>query len=222
MLFHSILSGNVDLRDYLMCFGSAAACGLIISLCYMFKNRYSKNFVSTLILLPIIVSSVIMMVNGNVGTGVAVLGAFSLIRFRSVPGNSKDISAIFLSMAVGLATGMGYIGFAFLITVAVCIIMILLSTINFGGSKENTMELRITVPEDLDFEGAFDDILKANTLTYTLRSTKTTNMGSLFELRYDIILKPDAGTKKMIDDIRTRNGNLTVSCSRPVALQEEL
>jgi uncharacterized membrane protein YhiD involved in acid resistance len=163
-----------------------------------------------------------MMVNGNVGTGVAVLGAFSLIRFRSVPGNSKDISAIFLSMAVGLATGMGYIGFAFLITVAVCIIMILLSTINFGGSKENTMELRITVPEDLDFEGAFDDILKANTLTYTLRSTKTTNMGSLFELRYDIILKPDAGTKKMIDDIRTRNGNLTVSCSRPVALQEEL
>lgn len=222
MLFQSILSESVGIVDFLICCMSAAICGLIISLSYSFKNRYSKSFVTTLILLPIMVQSVIMLVNGNVGTGVAVLGAFSLVRFRSVPGSSRDISAIFLTMAVGLATGMGYIAFAFIITCAVCIMMLLLSSFNFGGSKENISELKITVPEDLDFEGAFDDILKEYTLLYELKSVRTTNMGSLFELRYDVALKQDVSQKAMIDAIRTRNGNLTVSCSRAISPQEEL
>lgn len=222
-MFTSIItSSEISLSDFLICCGSAALCGLIISLCYSFKNRYSKNFVSTLILLPVIVQSVIMMVNGNIGTGVAVLGAFSLVRFRSAPGSSKEIADIFLAMAVGLATGMGYIMFAFVMTACVCILMLILSAVNFGGAKENQMELKIVVPEDLDFEGAFDDILEEYTSLHELRITRTTNMGSLYELRYDIAMKKGKSSKDMIDNIRTRNGNLTVSCSRVLTLPEEL
>ena len=221
-MFNSILSGDVGITDFLICCLSAAVCGLVISLSYSFRNRYSKSFVTTLILLPIIVQSVIMMVNGNVGTGVAVLGAFSLVRFRSVPGSSKDIAAIFLAMAVGLATGMGYILFAFIMTTSVCIMMLILGAVNFGGAKENIRELKITVPEDLDFEGVFDDILKEYTFFCELRSTRTTNMGSLYELRYDVTMKKDKSVKDMLDNIRTRNGNLTVSCSRITTPQEEL
>lgn len=222
MLFNSILTAPVAIKDYIICCLAAAACGLIISLCYSFKSKYSKSFVTTLILLPIMVQSVIMMVNGNVGTGVAVLGAFSLVRFRSVPGSSRDISAIFLAMAVGLATGMGYVMFAFVITLAVCAIMVLLSALNFGGAKENLSELKITVPEDLDFEGIFDDILKEYTSFYELISTKTTNMGSLYDLTYNVSMKQGKSVKEMMDKIRTRNGNLHISLARAVTPMEEL
>ncbi|MBQ5311350.1 MAG: DUF4956 domain-containing protein [Oscillospiraceae bacterium] len=220
-MFKSILSGDITLVQFLVCSLASAGAGLLTALCYMFRNRYSKNFVATLILLPIMVQSVILLVNGNVGTGVAVLGAFSLIRFRSVPGNSRDIAAIFLSMAVGIATGMGQVIFAFIMTAIVGVFMILLSALNFGNAAEATQELKITVPEDLDFEGSFEEILDKYTRSYRLESTRTTNMGSLYELRYEICMKKDKSVKSMIDELRTRNGNLSISCGRPV-MQEGL
>ena len=215
-MFNSIIDGDITYLQFILCSLAAAGSGAITALCYMFKNRYSQSFVATLILLPIMVQSVIILVNGNVGTGVAVLGAFSLIKFRSVPGNSRDISAIFLSMAVGIATGMGLIRFAFVMTVVVGLVMVLLSALKFGGASEAVQELKITVPEDLDFEGSFDEILGKYTKRYRLESTRTTNMGSLYELKYEILLKSGTSVKAMIDELRTRNGNLTISCGRPV------
>ncbi len=222
-MFTSILTdtSSITFAQFLCCSLAAAGSGAITALCYMFRNRYSQSFVATLILLPIMVQSVIILVNGNVGTGIAVLGAFSLIRFRSVPGNSKDISAIFLSMAVGIATGMGLIRFAFVITLTVCLVMFLLSLTRFGGAAEAVQELKITVPEDLDYEGSFEEILDKYTKKYRLESTRITNMGSLYELRYMIIMKSGESVKAMIDELRTRNGNLSISCGRP-ALQEGL
>ncbi len=214
-MFKSIIdSSAITFTGFLICAGVAVVCGVITALCYMYKNRYNKNFVMTLIILPIVVQSVIMMVNGNLGTGVAVVGAFSLVRFRSAPGNSRDIAAIFLAMAVGLATGMGQIFFAMLVTVVACAVMLALTMLNFGGSSDNVSELKITIPEDIDYEGVFDDILKEYTSSYTLDSTKTTNMGSLFELRYEVVMKDRASRKAMIDKLRTRNGNLAISLGR--------
>lgn len=209
--------------ELLLCTGSSALLGLMIALCHMFKSKYSKSFVCTLVMLPVIVQAVIMLVNGNVGTGVAVMGAFSLIRFRSVPGTSREIGAIFLAMTAGIATGMRQVVFAFAVTGFVCLIMLLLTAIKFGETQKSVSELKIIVPEDMDFENAFDDILNDYTSSFQLTSSKTTNMGSLYELKFDITLKEDISVKKMIDEIRCRNGNLTVVCGRKqISNQEEL
>ena len=216
-MFKSILdTGAITLQQFLICSLASIGCGSVSAISYMFRRKFSRSFVGTLIVLPVMVQSVIIMVNGNVVTGVAVLGAFSLIRFRSVPGNSRDIAAIFLSMAVGIATGMGQIGFAAVMTLVVSLLSVLLSAIPVGKSRENMRELKITVPEDLDYEGAFDDILKKYTVSYSLEYAKTVNMGSLYELKYDINISEGTSAKAMMDEIRTRNGNLTVSCGRPV------
>ncbi|MGN1417679.1 MAG: DUF4956 domain-containing protein [Oscillospiraceae bacterium] len=225
-MFTGILTSGgsqTTFSELLLCTGSSAVLGLMIALCYMFRSKYSKSFVCTLVILPVVVQAVIMLVNGNVGTGVAVMGAFSLIRFRSVPGTSREIGAIFLAMTAGIATGMGQLGFAFAVTGFVCLIMLVLTGIKFGESKRDVSELKIIVPEDMDFENAFDDILSSYTLSYHLISSKTTNMGSLYELKYEIILKKDSSVKKMIDEIRCRNGNLTVLCGqKQFSHQDEL
>jgi uncharacterized membrane protein YhiD involved in acid resistance len=223
-MFTSILtdSSGTTVSELLICTGTSVVIGLIIAFCYMYRNKYTKSFVSTLVLLPVIVQAVIMLVNGNVGTGVAVMGAFSLIRFRSAPGTSREIGAIFLAMAAGIATGMGQIGFAVAITIIVCVIMVILNVTGFGENKVMKSELKITVPEDMDFENAFDDILDNYTSSYKLTSSKTTNMGSLYELKYELMLKTDASVKKMMDEIRCRNGNLTVICGQKQTSQEEL
>ena len=181
----------------------------------MIKNTYTKSFVVTLVILPMIVQVIIMMVNGNLGTGVAIMGAFSLIRFRSAPGSSKEIAAVFLSMAIGLATGMGYITFAAIMAILISAIMLLLNISKFGDNSVSTVhQLKITVPEQLDYDTAFEPLLKKYTKKYTLEKVKTTNMGSLFELTYIITMKNNKEQKAMIDDIRCRNGNLTVMCGR--------
>ncbi len=214
---------TLGLKGMLLCSIASIALGIVIAATYMIcSEKYSKNFVITLTVLPILVMSVIMMVNGNLGTGVAIVGAFSLIRFRSIPGTSKEIGTIFFAMATGLATGMGYIGFAAIITVLVGALMIVLCKTGFGDKKDETLQLKIVIPENLNFNGAFDDIFQKYTNKSKLDKVKTTNLGSMFELNYLVNLKKDADQKAMIDEIRVRNGNLTVAMGTVTPLTEEL
>lgn len=187
--------------------------GLLTGLFYMYKSTYSKSFVIMLALLPAIVGTVIGVVNGDVGTGVAVMGAFSLVRFRSIPGTAKEIGFIFFAMAIGLATGMGYILYALVFTLLVGLMSVILFASSFGEQKQVTKRLKITMPENLDYAGIFDDLFQEYTKSNTLKSVKTTNMGSLFQLQYEIILKNEDIEKEFIDKIRVRNGNLDIICS---------
>ena len=164
--------------------------------------------------LPFIVQTVIMLVNGNVGTGVAVMGAFSLVRFRSVPGNAKDICSIFLAMAVGLATGTGHLLLAVLMTAVVCVLNIIFTLFPDKNMKSGEKELTIVIPESLDYDNVFDDIFEKYSSESELVSVKTVNMGSLYKLRYTVTLKDKTKEKEMLDEIRVRNGNLEVICSR--------
>lgn len=214
-LFDSELTTVIGVTDFMLCLGLSLVLGLIMAVSYMYRTRYTKSFVVTLALLPAVVCVVIMMVNGNVGTGVAVAGAFSLVRFRSVPGTAKEICALFLGMGAGLISGMGYLGFAVLFTLIMCGMFLLYDNLEFGaGNKKNLYKtLNVMIPEDLDYTGVFDDIFTEYTIEHNLSRVKTTNMGSLFRLTYDITLKDAAGEKEMIDKIRCRNGNLEITVS---------
>ena len=194
---------------------------MIIALVYMIHSTYTKSFVISLVLLPALIGVIIMMVNGNLGTSVAVLGAFSLVRFRSVPGSSKEITSIVFAMAVGLATGMGYVTFAGLITVLVSLVLFLLSRTPFGETR-SARELRVLIPEDLDYTAVFEDIFAQYTRTHQLNKIKTTNLGSMFDLCYHIRLKDPAQEKALIDALRCRNGNLTIVCNHSGGSREEL
>ncbi|NLO85242.1 MAG: DUF4956 domain-containing protein [Clostridiales bacterium] len=199
----------------------AAGCGILIAITAVMTGDCSKNFAVSLAMLPVVVQIVILMVNGNLGTGVAVMGAFSLIRFRSVPGTSRDITLIFLAMAVGLATGMAYVGYAFLVTIVVCFGIIALSKADFGCLRQ-PLRLRITIPEDLDYTDVFDDLFALYTAKHKLLAVKTTNMGSMFELRYQVVLKNQKIEKEFIDALRCRNGNLTIVLNHGMSASDEL
>ena len=196
--------------------------GILISAAYGIQGTCSKNFMVTLVLLPVLVQMIIMLVNGNLGTSVAVLGAFSLVRFRSVPGSSKEMAVIFFAMAAGLATGMGFLSFAVLMTAIIGGVFLLLEKTRFGESKRERKNLRVTIAEHLDYTEIFDDIFRQYTDQCDLQRVKTTNLGSMYELEYHIVLKDLRREKEMLDAIRCRNGNLTVICGRRAAIQEEL
>ncbi len=215
-LFDSAAVKTIPVEDFLYCLGAALACGLLFSLCHMFRSRYTKSFAVTLLLLPAVVCAVIMMVNGNVGTGVAVAGAFSLVRFRSVPGTAKEITMLFLAMGAGLICGMGYLAFAVLYTLVLGLVFLLCNQLPLASGKKSLLykTLTITIPEDLDYSGIFDDLFKTYTREHSLIRVKTTNMGSLFRLTYHITLKADANEKQFIDELRCRNGNLEISMSQ--------
>ena len=223
-LFDTDMTSVIAPLDFLICVGSALVIGLILALLYMYRTRYTKSFVATLALLPAVVCVVIMMVNGNVGTGVAVAGAFSLVRFRSVPGSAKEIGAIFLAMGTGLVVGMGYIGYAFLCALLLGLVSALYSRLDFGTKKRNAMykTLHITIPEDLDYTDVFAPILKKYASEWELIMVKTTNMGSLFRLTYDLKLKSPDKEKEMIDKLRCRNGNLEITISHQETAISEL
>ncbi len=214
----------IELSDFLLCLGVSLVIGLMLAGCYMYRSRYTKSFVVTLALLPAVVCVVIMMVNGNVGAGVAVAGAFSLVRFRSVPGTAKEIGMLFLSMGAGLVAGMGYLGYAALFTVILGGATMLYSHVNLGKGKRADLHkvLGVTIPEDLDYSQVFDDIFDKYTTACELVKVKTTNMGSLFRLTYHITLKDVSKEKEMLDAIRCRNGNLEVSVSRQETTPVEL
>ena len=221
-LFSDTNTSSITITDFLICTAASLVLGFIIACVFKHKSKVSKSFVVTLALLPAIVQMVIMLVNGNLGTGVAVMGAFSLIRFRSVPGTAKDICSIFLAMAAGIATGTGNIMIAVIFTFILCGINLLYSYISFGENKISEKELQITIPESLDYSDVFNDIFEKYTSNCKLTGVKTSNMGSLYKLSYDIILKNQFEEKKMIDEIRCRNGNLEISCGRPVQNFEQL
>ena len=183
--------------------------GGLLALIHTYKNDYTKSFVMTLALLPAVVSVVILMVNGNIGAGVAVAGAFSLVRFRSAPGTAREIGAIFAAMGMGLITGMGYIGYAALFTALIGIAMIVYSNFAMDGKKALRKILKITIPENLNYS----EVLKTYTSSYKLKQVKTSNMGSLFKLSYEIVLNDPSIEKEFIDKLRTRNGNLEISVS---------
>lgn len=215
----------LSVRDSLLCMAVALICGIIVGGAYMIKSEYSKNFVISLVILPVIVQIVIMLVNGSLGTAVAIVGAFSLIRFRSVPGTAKEISCVFLTMAIGLATGMGYLTFALCITFVVSIVLVLLNLLPIGNraAEANVKILRVTIPENLDYSGIYNDLFEEHFSHYELQRVKTTNMGSMYELTYQVTFKDLSTEKKLIDDMRCRNGNLPISSSIPqTSVREEV
>lgn len=223
-LFDSELTSVISVSDFLLCLGFSLAIGFIMSFTYMYRTRYTKSFVVTLALLPAVVCVVIMLVNGNVGTGVAVAGAFSLVRFRSVPGTAKEICALFLAMGSGLIAGMGYLGFAVLFTVVMCAMFLLYNRLDLGAKRNAAAykTVTITIPEDLDYTGVFEDIFESYTISHELVCVKTTNIGSLFRLTYQVTLRDVKREKEMIDKIRCRNGNLEIAVSRQETAMAEL
>ncbi len=198
------------------CVCCALIIGLFLAFAYMYRIRYTKSFVATLAVLPAVVCVVIMMVNGNVGAGVAVAGAFSLVRFRSVPGSAKEIGAIFLAMGTGLVVGMGYLGYGILVALLLGSVNMIYNCVGFGAGKKAELykTLHITIPEDLDYTGVFEEILQTYTSQYEVVRVKTTNMGSLFKLTYNLTLKNKEQEKEFIDELRCRNGNLEITMSK--------
>lgn len=223
-LFDSDSASVISPFHFLLCIGFSLLIGLILAFAHMYRSRYTKSFILTLALLPAVVCVVIMMVNGNVGAGVAVAGAFSLVRFRSVPGTAREITMLFLAMGSGLITGMGYLGFALLFALIMCALIMVYTHLDFGAKKNAAMykTLHITIPEDLDYTGVFDDILTEYTTSCELIRVKTTNMGSLFRLTYDLTLKDAQKEKELIDKLRCRNGNLEITVSKQETAVTEL
>lgn len=215
-IFDAENAAVISVSDFLLCLLCSLVIGLIMAAAYMFRSKYTKSFVMTLSMLPAVVCVVIMMVNGNVGTGVAVAGAFSLVRFRSVPGTAKEICMLFLAMGAGLITGMGYLGYALLFTLIMSLIAVLCNLFGFGAKANAAAykSFRITIPEDLDYTDVFEDVFKEYTTSCELVKVKTTNMGSMFRLTYDVVLKDPAREKELIDKLRIRNGNLEITVSR--------
>ena len=214
-VFDNQLIHTISIKSFLLCIGVSLVLGLIIAAAYMWKNDHTKSFLVTLALLPAVVCVVIMMVNGNIGAGVAVAGAFSLVRFRSAPGSAKEIVTIFLAMGAGLMAGMGYLGFAALFTVIMCVMFLVYNAIATNARTEAVNKtVKITIPEDLDYTGVFDDIFAEYTKKCELVKVKTTNMGSMFRLTYNVTLRDATKEKEMIDRIRERNGNLEIFVSR--------
>ena len=222
-MFSSIIDSATGVATYqeaLFCTLAALVFGLVIALAYMSERKYTKNFVITLVMLPALVQIVIFAVNGNLGAGIAVLGTFSLVRFRSVPGTSKEITNVFFAMAIGIACGMGQLVFAGLMTVILVVVMLVLNKSSFGEKKTTYKTLKITIPENLDYYDVFDDIFKKYTGQVSLDRVKTVNLGSMYELQYRILLLEEKKEKEMIDEIRCRNGNLPIVCAREA--QDEL
>lgn len=213
-MFESIFSSTITPLAFLSCTGAALLLGLLVSLCFSFRSHFSRGFSITLAMLPAIVQVIITMVSSSIGAGVAVAGTFSLIRFRSEPGTAQQISALFLAVALGIICGMGYVVLAGVFFLVVTAFFLLLTLVGFGGSRDSRRDLRITIPEDLDYEGIFDDLFTQFTSSHTLDQVRTTNMGTLYELRYTITLRDEHQIKPFMDQIRTRNGNLTVVCGR--------
>lgn len=199
-------------EELIYCSAASIIIGIIIALIYTYKNTYTKSMVTTLALMPLAVQMVIFLINGNIGAGIAVAGAFSLIRFRSVAGTARDISSVLMTMAMGIASGMGYIGVAVMFLIVYSLISLILFKSKFGDAPPVKKVLKVVMTEDLDYTGVFDDIFKKYTIFHELVGVKTVNVGSLFEIRYNITLKRLAFEKKMIDEIRIRNGNLDITC----------
>ena len=213
-MFNSVIASPMSLTAFLLCELSALVLGLLAALVFTRGEHHSGAYAQTLALLPPVVALVIMLVNGNIGAGLAVAGTFALVRFRSAPGSAKEITGIFSSVAIGLACGMGYVGYAVVFFVILAATALVLERLHFGEPAVSHRQLKITIPESLNYESLFDDLFDTYTRSHELTRVRTTNMGTLYELVYAIELKDPQKTKDFIDAIRCRNGNLNVVCSR--------
>lgn len=213
---------QVSLVNCLICLGVAFLMGAIISFVHKFTSKTTPNFLLTLIILPALVQIVIFLINGSLGTALAVAGAFSLVRFRSMPGNSKEIVSVFWAMAVGLGLGMGYVFYTILTTIIIALIVVLVNKITNKMQNISERKLKVVIPENLDYETVFNDTLEKYTNKSELRKVKTTNMGSMYELIYIVDLKPEIKEKEFLDEIRTKNGNMLVMLERQELSEVEL
>ena len=214
-MFNCVIpNGVMSVSVFLICLLGALVLGLLTALVFSFRTEHSGNLPFALVLIPPIVTLVIMMVNGNIGAGLGVAGAFSLIRFRSAPGTARELSGLFTGTAIGLACGMGYVGIAVLFFLVVALTVIALTLLRFGEKSRSYRHLRITIPENLDYDGLFDDLFEKYTVDHELHKVKTTNMGTLYELTYNIHIKGGDVPKEFLDELRCRNGNLNIICGR--------
>lgn len=222
-LFNDVFTGTtINPASMFGAIGVGLVLGLILTKVYQYKTVYSKSFMMTLVMLPTLIAIVIFLVNGSLGAGVAVMGAFSLIRFRSAPGGAKELLAIFLAMTIGIAVGMGYLIFASVFTIIMSVVMLLLETVNFGQMKHSMRQVTVVIPESLDYEMVFDDIFQKATNYVELANVKTSDMGSLFKIKYIVQLNGTMTEKELVDALRTRNGNLEIAISRYVTKENEL
>ena len=217
-MFESIFTATTDntisIGTSMLGIGTAALLGLIIGIAYMFmcrKERYNRDFIIGLVILPAIVAAVILLIGSNVARAFSMAGAFALVRFRSAPGSAKDISIVFFTMAAGLACGLGYVTFAAAFTAVMLLLLILISAFGFADRNEGRKQLKIVIPESLNYNSVFDDLFDKYTSENRLNKVKTTNMGTMYELTYEIRLKNDDAEKDFIDELRVRNGNLNIS-----------
>ena len=213
-MFNCVIPSAMTVSAFLICLLGALVLGVLTALVFSFRSEHSGNLPFALVLVPPIVTLVIMMVNGNIGAGLGVAGAFSLIRFRSAPGTARELSGLFTGTAIGLACGMGYVGIAALFFLVVAVTVLALTLLRFGEKSRSYRHLRITIPENLDYDGLFDDIFDKYTVDHELHKVKTTNMGTLYELSYNIHIKGSDVSKDFIDELRCRNGNLNIVCGR--------
>ena len=213
-MLDSILQSQLTAGTFLTCTAVSLILGIGTAWLAGFRSRTSQSLSVTLAILPAVVQTVILLVNGNIGAGVAVAGAFGLVRFRSAPGSAREIGAVFLAMAVGLATGMGYVTLAALFFAVIAAAVLVLTVLNFGGGSEHDRILKITIPEDLDYDGLFDDLFARYLRSARLEQVKTSNMGTLYELRYRVQLRQPLPSKEFLDALRCRNGNLNIVCAR--------
>lgn len=206
-------SSTLDLTSLIICAISSIILGFLIALTHKYTSKYTKGYLTTIAILPFLVQIVIILVNGNLGTGVAIMGAFSLVRFRSLPGNAKEILTVFFAMTIGLAIGTGYVVFAALMTIVGCLCLLIYSNITLFDRDKCEKMVKIVIPEDLDYTSIFDDIFEKYTKKHELQRVRVIDMGSMFELRYLLTLKDEKDEKKFIDDIRIKNGNLKITVS---------
>lgn len=221
-IFDTTTTTSISASDFLLCIAVGLALGLYIAFTYTFKSKFTRSFVTTLAIMPAAVAMIILMVNGSIGTGVAIAGAFSLVRFRSAPGTAKEIGSIFIAVAAGLAIGMGYLAIAVVFSVLITVFSMLINFVNFGDKEDNKRVFTITMPEDLNYTQIFDDLFKKYTKSAELVNVKTTNMGSLFKLKYEINLIDAKAEKAFIDEIRCRNGNLEIAVTKQLSAGLEL
>ena len=224
MSFSSLFPTNIvfDAADVMICLGASLLLGLVLAVAYMFSGAYSKSLAISLVLIPAVIQSVILFVNQNFGAALAVGGIFALMNFRSAAGTAREIVAIFCGVAVGISVGMGYVLYAAILTVVLGVVMVLLGLTPFGEDAGLDRVLKILIPESLDYTGVFDDAFREYTRKSSLEIVRTTNMGSMYELRYRVTLKDRRKEKAFMDALRERNGNLPITCAITMPKKDEL
>lgn len=208
-MLNSILTTPVTLAGLLATLAAALILGILTALVFSYQNKVSSSLSLTLVILPVAMSMIVLMVNGNLGIAVAVAGGFTLVRFRSIAGTGREISAVFSVMTLGVICGLGYLGIAAIFFVVMAALVFVLTAIRFGEHPHEKL-LRITIPESYDYMGLFDDIFRKYSIKASVEKIKTTNMGSLIEVTYRVCLPGDTLTKEMLDELRTRNSNLSI------------